>query len=72
MFAKSKEFAFGDMSKILEGYEGKWVALYIPEKQIVISGSGNTISEAIEKSRQKGINKPVLIRVPEECYSQVI
>jgi len=72
MFGKKKKFVLGDVTKILEGYEGKWVALYNSKKQTIISGSGNTISEAIEKSQQKGINDSVLIRVPEKNVSYVL
>lgn len=71
MFGKKKKFVLGDMTKILEGYEGKWVTLYSSKKQIIISGSGNTISEAIEESLQKGISDTVLIRVPEKDVSYI-
>lgn len=72
MFTKSKKIFFGDMSKTLKGYEGKWVALSIKEGQFVISGSGVTIGEAIEKARQKAVNDPILIRAPEESCTYII
>jgi len=71
MFVK-KKFVFGDMSKVLKGFEGKWVALSIKDGQVVISGSGVTISEAIEKARQKGVNDPILIRAPQESCAYII
>jgi len=60
-------FVFGDMSKVLRGFEGKWVALSMKDNQIVISGSGITINEAIEKARKNGVDDPTLIRAPEAC-----
>ena len=71
MFTK-KKILCADMSKILEGHEGKWVALSIKEGQLVISGSGVTIDEAIERARQKGINDPILTRAPQESYAYII
>lgn len=67
-----KKFVFGDMSKVLKGFEDKWVALYIKDDQVVIAGSGDTIPEAIEKAREKGIDDPILMRVPQESLSYVI
>jgi hypothetical protein len=71
MFVK-KKFFVGDMSEVLRGYEGKWAALSIKDDQIAISGSGVTISEAIEKARQKGVNDPILIRAPQESCAYII
>jgi hypothetical protein len=71
MFVK-KKLLFRDMSKVLEGYEGKWVALSIKEGQFVISGSGVTIGEAIEKARQKGVNDPILVRAPQESCVYIV
>lgn len=62
-----KRFVLGDMSEVLKGFEGKWVALSMKDGQIVISGSGITISEAIEKARENGVDDPTLIRAPEAC-----
>jgi malonyl CoA-acyl carrier protein transacylase len=67
-----KKFILGDMSKVLIGLEGKWVALSMKNKQIVVSGTGDTISEAIEKARQKGVDDPTLMRVPEEFCSYIL
>jgi len=72
MFAKNKKFFFGDMSKILKGFEGKWIALSMEQGQIVISGSGDTIEEAVKKARQKGVDDPILIRAPEESCTYII
>ena len=71
MFMK-KTFVLGDMSKVLRGFEGKWVALSIKNGQIVISGSGVTISEAVEKARKSGVDDPTLVRAPEESCAYII
>lgn len=62
-----KRFVLGDMSEILRGYEGKWVALSMKDEQIVISGSGVTINEAIEKAWKNGVNDPTLMKAPDLC-----
>lgn len=71
MFVKKKENIF-DLSKILEGYEGKWVALSIQKDKVVVSGSGNTIDEAIEKAKQRGVDDPIITRVPSEPFCNVV
>jgi len=67
-----KKFVFGDMSEVLRGFEGKWVALSTKDGQIVVSGSGKSLGEAIQRAREKGVHDPVLIRVPSESISYVI
>jgi hypothetical protein len=49
-----KKFFFGDMSKVLKGFEGKWVALSIKDGQVVISGSGESLGDAIQGHEKKG------------------
>lgn len=71
MFVKKKK-SYIDMSKILEGYEGKWVALSFKEGQITVSGSGNSIEEAIDKASQKGEHDPILLKVPSEAMSYIV
>jgi hypothetical protein len=71
MFMK-KTFVLGDMSEVLRGFEGKWVALSIKDGQVVISGSGVTITEAVEKARESGVDDPTLIRAPEESCAYII
>jgi len=71
MFMK-KTFVLGDMSKVLRGFEGKWVALSIKDGQVVISGSGVTITEAVEKARKRGVDDPTLVRAPEESCAYII
>jgi hypothetical protein len=71
MFVK-KKFVFGDMSKVLRGFEGKWVALSVQDEQMVISGSGESPGEAIQRARERGVDDPILVRVPSEPISYVI
>lgn len=67
-----KKFALTDMSEVLKGFEGKWVALSFRDGQIMVSGSGNSIEEAIEKASQKGEDDPILMKVPSEAMSYVV
>jgi len=72
MFGKHKIFSPKDMTEIFRGFEGKWVAFYIKEGQIVVSGSGNTIKETMEKAREKGIGDVTLVKVPQESVGYVL
>ena len=72
MLVKKKKFFFGDMSKILRGYEGKWVALSIENGQIRVRGSGNSPDKAIDNAKQNGVDDPVLVKVPTESFAYVI
>lgn len=67
-----KKFVIGDMSEVLRGLGGKWVALSLKDGQVVISGSGDTIREAVEKARKKGVDDPTLVRAPEESCAYII
>ncbi len=68
--AKKKPYI--DMSKILKGLEGKWVALSLKQGQFTISGSGNSAEEAVNRASQKGEDDPILIRVPTKAMSYII
>jgi hypothetical protein len=65
-------FILGDMSKVLKGFEGKWVALSMKDGQIVISGSGVSIKEAVEKAHEHKVDDPILMKAPEESYAYII
>lgn len=65
-------FVLGDMSKALKGFEGKWVALSMKDGQIVISGSGVSIKEAVEKAHEHKVDDPVLMKAPEESCAYII
>lgn len=67
-----KKKSYIDMSKILEGFEGKWVALSLKDGQIVISGSGNSVEEAITKALHKGEEDPIVMKVPSEAMTYIV
>ena len=59
-----------DLSKILKPYHNEWVALSDDEKKVV--GSGKTLNEAIKKARRKGIDAPIVTKVPKEYGNYVL
>lgn len=59
-----------DLSKILEPYSNEWVALSEDEERVV--GHGKTVKEAIEKAKAKGVNSPVVTKVPTEYGNYVL
>ncbi len=71
MFVPKKK-SYIDMSKILEGFEGKWVALSLKEGRLVISGSGNSAREAIDRASQKGEDDPILIKVASKAMNYIL
>ena len=68
----TKKRSYTDMSKILEGLEGKWAALSVKDGQFTISGTGNSIEEAIAAALRKGEDDPILIRVPSKAMSYIV
>jgi hypothetical protein len=58
-----------DWSKIYKKYKGLWVALKPDERTVV--ASGKTAKEALEGSRSKGFQNPILHRVPTEVLPYV-
>jgi len=53
-----------DLTKITTKYKGKWVGLQ-PKTNTVIA-SGKTVKDVMEKSKEKGCNKPILFKVPSK------
>lgn len=51
-----------DFTKIIASYKGKWVALSEDEKRVV--SSGKSAKEAPEKAEKKGLESPILFKVP--------
>ncbi len=58
-----------DWSKIYKKYKGLWVALKDDEQTVV--ASGKTAKAALEISRSKGFQNPILHRVPTEVLPYV-
>lgn len=51
-----------DFTKIIEKYKGQWVALTENEKKVV--SSGKSAKETLEKAKKKGLENPILFKVP--------
>ena len=51
-----------DLTKLIEPYTGQWVALTPDEKKVV--GASNSLDEALQQARAKGISCPFIIKSP--------
>jgi hypothetical protein len=51
-----------DFTKIFKKYKGKWVALTENEKKVV--SFGRSAKETLKKAKEKGLENPVLFKVP--------
>lgn len=51
-----------DLTKVLKGYENKWVALTDDHKKVV--GSGNSFSTARLQAKKRGYEEPIFMKVP--------
>lgn len=49
--------------EIHKKYKGKWVALTLDEKRVI--ASGNSLKKILEDSKQKGLDHPVVMKVPQ-------
>ena len=58
-----------DWTKIYKKYKGLWVALKDDNKTVI--ASGKTIREVMKKAQTKGVNQPILMRVPTEILPYV-
>jgi len=59
-----------DLSKILEAYSDEWIALSENEDRVV--GSGKNINEAVKEAKKKGVDTPILTKVPKEYGNYVL
>lgn len=59
-----------DLTKILEPYEGEWVALSSDQKRVV--GHGPAPHEALEMAKQKGEKDPILFGAPDAYSSHFL
>jgi len=59
-----------DLSKILESYSNKWVGLSEDEKSVV--SSGKTVKDVLRKAKEKGVESPIVTKVPEEYGNFVL
>ncbi len=51
-----------DITKILNQYRNKWVALTDDDKVICV---GTTLNDVMNKAKRKGYNEPVTMKVPD-------
>ena len=58
-----------DWTKIYKKYKGLWVAL--EKDKVTVIASGKTAKEVLEKSQQKGKERPILFRVPAKILPLV-
>ena len=59
-----------DLTKILEPYEGEWVALSSDQKRVM--GHGPTPHDALEMAKEKGEKDPILFGVPDAYSSHFL
>ena len=58
-----------DWTKLYKKYKGLWVALADDEETVM--GSGKTAKEAWDKARERGYQKPIMARMPEQLTTYV-
>ena len=58
-----------DWTKIQKKYRGLWVALAKDEKTVM--GSGKTLRQAIEQSKKRGYEDPIMTRMPTEVIPYI-
>ena len=51
-----------DLSKLIEPFEGQWVALTTDEKKVV--GASCNLDAALKQAKAKGISLPLIIKSP--------
>lgn len=59
-----------DMVKIEKRYAGRWVALSDNRRKVVASGP--TLREALTNARKKGVQDPILSKVPREFLEYIL
>lgn len=65
-----KKLKLKDLSKILRPYHNEWVALSSDEKKVI--ASGKTLKEALKEAREKGMDNPIMTKVPKEYGNYVL
>ncbi|MBI4099895.1 hypothetical protein HY440_02710 [Candidatus Microgenomates bacterium] len=59
-----------DLSKILKHYSNAWVALDSETMSVAVTGKNPSL--VLEKARKKGLDHPVLTRVPKDYGSYIL
>lgn len=52
-----------DFIEIHKKYKGKWIALTLDEKEVI--ASGESLKEILQESKKKGLEHPIVMRVPK-------
>lgn len=55
---------------MLQNYSDKWIALSSDESKVV--GTGDTVQEALEVSKQEGEKDPILTKVPKDYGTYIL
>lgn len=59
-----------DMTPIIKKYPGYFVALSQDRKKVL--GKGHSPEEALEQAKEKGVDHPILTKVPMENRSYLL
>lgn len=59
-----------DLSKVLKNFSSTWVALKPEDNKVV--ASGEKLKTVIDKAREKGVNSPILTRVPKDYGTYIL
>lgn len=58
-----------DWTSIQKKFKGMWVAFMADEETVV--ATGKTLQETLEKARTKGVEDPIMSRMPEKLAAYV-
>jgi len=58
-----------DITKIIKRHKGKWVGLKDDQRTVV--ATGKTVKEVMRKAQKKGVNQPILFRVPTKIIPYI-
>lgn len=67
---KPRSLKLKDLSKILRVYHNEWVALSNDEKRVV--ASGKTLEKALREAKERGVDNPIMTKVPKEYGNYVL
>lgn len=58
-----------DWTKIVKKYKGLWIGLKDDETTVI--ASGKSVSDVMNKAKEKGFPKPILFKVPTKILPYV-
>lgn len=61
--------AVKDWTELFKSFAGQWVALR--DDEVTVIAYGKNIHKVLEKARNAGFDKPILIKVPTEMLPYV-